>query len=240
MTLAPVLYEDAVGDWTTPNGHIASFAYRKETNDWNTLSSILTSNEYRLPSGISGVALDIGSYLGGVAIALALDNPDLHVVAVEPVPDNVRLIRQSIEANGLTDRIRLIDGALAGREPSVTISYGYRGTASLEHHAFVGNSTLAYDDGGAADHDERVLTPITLTRLLKDVDVVAWTKIDCEGGEFSILSDPGVRKLAYIIGEWHNVRGHVQGDIATLLRKTHDVVFAGPVDGPGEFVAVRR
>ena len=241
MTLATLQYTDTRGDWTTPAGHRAVFAYRTETNDWNTLSSILTHDEYELPRGLSGTALDIGAYLGGVCIALALDNPDLHVIAVEPVPDNVRLIRESIEANGVGDRVTLIDGALAGpKDKSISIFYGYRGTVSLEHHAFVGNSTLAYDTAGETDHDERIVTPVTLTQILAGIDEVAWTKIDCEGGEYQILADPGVRKLRYIIGEWHNVRGHVQSDIATLLGKTHDVTFAGPENGPGEFRAVRR
>lgn len=242
MTLATLQYRETEATWTTPGGHPATFAYREQTNDWNTLSSILTSNEYHLPRHLSGWALDIGAYLGGVSIALALDNPDVRVLAVEPVPDNVRLTQRAVELNGLTDRVTVVDGALAGPdEGSVSIFYGYRGTESLEHHAFVGNSTLAYDTAGEVEHDERTLVPWTLTRLLDEFGIpeIEWAKIDCEGAEFSILRDPAVARLRFITGEWHNVRGHVQSDVSALL-PGHDVTFDGPVDGPGGFVAVRR
>ena len=82
-------YALALGPWTTPHGHPASFYYRAETNDWNTISSTMAPHdEYAIPSGLSGVAVDLGAYLGSVAIGLALDNPDLRVIAVEPVPPN--------------------------------------------------------------------------------------------------------------------------------------------------------
>ena len=230
-------YAPAVAVFRTPRGNPATMHYRTDSSDWNTLYSALTEDEYGLRSRhLTGRALDIGAHIGGVAIGLAIDNPDLIVVAVEPVPDNARLLRLNVAANGLTDRVTVIEGA-AGHG-AVTVWYGYRGSETAEHHAFIGNSSLAYDHGGANEHESVTYDGWALADLA-DSDV-ALLKIDNEGGEFDFLTDPAIARCAVIVGEWHNVRGHVQGDIATLLGATHDVTFSGPVGGPGGFLAVRR
>ena len=223
------MYEPRQERFTTPRGQPVTMWVREGTNDWNTLSSCLDMDEYGLRDlHLDGWAIDVGAYLGGVAVALAMDNPELHVLAVEPVPSNVELLQRNVEANELTDRIRVIDGAVAAPgTPTVSIFYGYRGTESLEHHAFVGNSTLAYDTGGETEHDERELVPWSLSELLAMCDgPVSFVKIDTEGAEFAFLSDPAVAKVPRIYGEWHNVRGHTQADVTALL-PDHKVTFSG-------------
>lgn len=236
------MYDRSVQPFRTPRGRPVSLWVRADTNDWNTVNACLTEDEYGLRDlHLEGWALDIGAYLGGVTVALAVDNPELSVIAVEPVPGNVELLRLNVGLNGLTDRVRVIDGAVAAPgTPLVSVFYGYRGTPSLEHHAFVGNSTLAYDTGGETEHDERELVPFALHELLAMCDgPVSFVKIDAEGAEFAFLSDPAVSKVPLIYGEWHNVRGHTQADVVALL-PGHDVTFSGPPDGPGGFVAVLR
>lgn len=231
-------YEIQQGSFRSPGGHALTVFYRLDTNDWNTVSATLTGDEYHLPRDLSGRAVDVGGYLGTVGIALAADNPDLRVTIIEPVPPNAALIRRNIEANDLRDRVTLIEGAASGDHEPVTISYGYRGSESLEHHAFVGNSTLAYDGPGEAPHDEITYTPLTLADLLADGDI-DWLKIDTEGAEWSFLTGP-VERVREIVGEWHPVRGHTLADMAALLGPTHVVTFDGPQTGPGGFRAVRR
>jgi FkbM family methyltransferase len=233
----------------TPRGQAARCRYRTDTSDWNTLYSALNEDEYGLrPLTLTGLALDIGAHIGAVTLGLALDNPDLRVIAVEPVPDNARLLRENVVLNGLKDRVTVIEGA-AGRG-EVTVWYGYRGSETAEHHAFIGNSSLAYDHGGENEHDEISYWGWTLSALLDlgvdfayiapDAASLALVKIDNEGGEYDFLADPAVSRCERIVGEWHNVRGHVQTDIASLLGATHVVTFSGPVGGPGGFLAVRR
>lgn len=229
------------GEFKTPYGRPVQMAYRLGTNDYNTLNACMTEDEYNLKSyRFSGTALDIGGYLGGVGIGLAIDNPDLRVIIVEPVPGNAELIRQNIASNGLDGRVELIEGA-AGAKKAITVSYGYRGTEALEHHAFVGNSTLAGEATGPFDHDETVYAkPWTLSALIKHAgaDRLALVKIDCEGGEWAFLADPAVAKVDTILGEWHPTNHHVIGDMLALLSPTHTVTFSGPQAGPGGFVAV--
>ena len=243
LALSALTYARATAQWLTPHGKPVTFHYRVDTNDWNTISSTMAPhNEYAIPEGLTGVAVDLGAYLGSVAISLAVDNPDLRVIAVEPVPPNADLIEQNIAANGLGDRIELIRGAIGGPDDDeIKVWYGYQGNVSAEHHAFVGNSTLAYDHGGELEHEEVLYHRITLSDLVTAYGYIDWLKIDTEGGEWAFLSDTeGLKHVGTLTGEWHPVRGHVIGDVLALLDNTHTVTFSGPQTGPGGFVAVRK
>jgi FkbM family methyltransferase len=227
-------YATRTGTWRTPAGREAVFAYRDSTNDWNTISACLTDNEYDLPRDLRGLALDIGAYLGAVTVALALDNPALRVYAIEPVPDNVRLLRENVERNDVADRVRVIHGAVGVGQ--VTVWHSFRGSESAEHHAFVGNSSL-FAAPYSASYTEDIHTGWPLASLA--TEPIAFCKIDIEGGEFTVLADPAVSLCRVIVGEWHPAHG-TQRDIRTLLSRTHDVTFSGPPEGPGGFRAVRR
>jgi len=232
-------YEKALGIFRSPRNKKLIFRFRLETNDWNTLTASTTEDEYRLADlpELTGVAIDVGGYLGSVAIALARDNPGLRVICIEPIPENVVMINYNVEANDLQDRIDVLSASAAAAPGIETINYRYRGSKLEEHHAFVGNIGLANYD---LPHEEVVAPCVTLEGLLKDIASVVLLKIDCEGCEWGFLSSPAVIKVERIIGEWHPMDGHVQTDVIDLLDKTHYVTFSGPVEGPGGFVAIRR
>jgi FkbM family methyltransferase len=219
-------------EFRTPGGKPVWMAYRKFTNDWNTLHASLDEDEYGLPRGLSGFGLDVGGYLGSVGIALALDNPDLEVTIVEPVPWNVTLIRRNLVLNGLEDAVKVIEGAVGFNRP-VRVGFAYTGSSAIEHHAYVGNSTLA--SGEEYPHESVTYPP---TRL-EEFGHIAVLKIDCEGGEWDFLRGP-VANVDLILGEWHPVHGYRQWMLLDLLADTHEVTFTGPVAGPGGFRAVRR
>jgi len=232
-------YTETDGAFRTPNGRAVVFRYRTETNDWNTLNASTTEDEYGLRGQeITGDVLDVGGYLGSVGIAIAIDNPDVRVTIIEPVPPNAALIRQNIERNHVGDRVTLIEGAVGKGGEKVAVWYGYRGTETAEHHAFVGNSSIAYDHGGELDHDEVTYTARSLDSLVGDG--LAFLKIDCEGGEWAFLHGPALKKVERIVGEAHSVRGKVGGDIVGLLSGTHDVTLTGDPAGTCEFSAVLR
>src|SRR5256885_2059950 len=91
-------YRERTATWTTPRGNGLSITYREGTSDWNTISSCLTHDEYGLRDlHVSGLALDIGAHVGAVTLALLADNADLRVIALEPVPDNVDLLKRNVE-----------------------------------------------------------------------------------------------------------------------------------------------
>ena len=233
------MYEIRPESFVTPNGIPVTINIRSDCNDWNTAYASLNEDEYGLRDcSFSGLALDIGGYLGTVAIALAVDNPDLRVICVEPVPDNIALIRQNAEANGVTDRVTVVEG-LAGKTGVGTIRYAFQGNETNLHHAFVGNSTLAVPE---AEHTALTVPSFSLADLVGD-EPVTICKLDCEGGEFSFL-DTDLSQIATIVGEWHpnppEGGTKTRADVTALLAATHTVTFNGPEAGPGGFLAKRR
>ena len=226
------MYELRQEGFRTPRGQPVTMWLRADTNDFNTANACLNGDEYGLRDlRVSGKALDIGAYTGGVTVALAVDNPDLHVTAIEPVPGNVELLRRNIEANGLVGRVTVIEGA-AGDGSEVNVRYGYSGSELACHHAFVGNMGMLEEPGPENPH--------TVSRMrsqtLRSLGEFAFVKIDCEGCEWDI----DLSAVPHIRGEWHPVRGHKQVDFLERLIDTHEVTFSGPVAGPGGFVAVWR
>jgi FkbM family methyltransferase len=223
-------YAERVAVFDTPGGHPITMHYRDGTNDWNTLTSSLTEDEYQLPQGISGHAVDVGGYLGSVGIALALDNPNLLVTIIEPVPPNADLIERNIEANGVGDRVTLIRGAVG----SGVVEYGFHGDEAADHHTFVGNSSLGFDHAA----DTVVYTPMLLSEF---TGAVSFLKIDCEGGEWEFFGEADEDiAIPLIVGEAHAVDGHMGIDIIDYL-PDHDVtLIGGSPDGTCGFRAVLR
>lgn len=239
-------YRETESLFATPNGRPIVFRYRSDTNDWNTISACTDGDEYGLKGlVIDGPVVDVGGYLGSFGISAALDNP-VPVWIVEPVPYNAALIRQNVERNGVSDRVTVIEGAAGRGGEQVDVWYGYRGNATAEHHAFVGNSSLAYDHGGELEHDSATYRALGLGELVDLVGGrIALLKIDCEGGEWTFLDSPYIGHVDRIVGEAHAVRGHQGRDIIDLLAATH-VVTLQPVpedpEGKGTcgFTAVPR
>ena len=231
----------SVQPFRTPRGRPVSMAIRAGTNDWNTTNACLTEDEYGLRDlHLEGWALDIGAYTGAVTVALAVDNPELQVVAVEPVPDNVELIHRNLALNGIEDRVIVVD-APAGDGSRVNIRYGYSGSELACHHRYVGNMSLLEEPGPENPHTVQAMTSLTIGTLgLVDHGLVgrefSFAKVDCEGCEWNL----DLSGVSLIHGEWHPVRGHTQAEYAKRLAATHDVAFTGPVEGPGGFTAVRR
>ncbi len=210
-----------IRSWTTPEGHAVRMTYRDHTNDWNTISSVMTNDEYGF-HGITGTAVDIGAHIGSATIAMLMDNPDLRVIAVEPIPENLMYLRLNLAQNDVMERCMVIEG-MVGTD---VVEYGWDGPETATHHAWIGNATGL---GGTATMTAR---PLLVTQAY--LGAVDFMKIDCEGGEWGFLDDPDVPR---IVGEWHPAGGYTQGDLLVRLPR-HTVAFTGPVAGPGGFQAV--
>jgi FkbM family methyltransferase len=227
------MYDLERGAFTTPRGQVISLFYRKDSSDWNTLWSCLNEDEYRLRDlRLEGTALDIGAHIGGVSIGLALDNPTLHVIAVEAVPPNVELLKRNIEANGLNERITVL-AAAAGKGGMTTIRWGFAGGESADHHAFIGNSLLP----GKVKHRTLKVESLPLAKIINGRDI-CFAKVDCEGCEYEVLQGPALKQIALIRGELHGIEGRDSSEVATALLDTHHVTTTGPL--PAAFEAVLR
>lgn len=200
----------------TPHGHDYRMWVRPGTSDWNTVNACSgLHDEYRIPAGLSGWALDIGAHIGACAIPLLIDNPDLRVQAVEALSENARMLRANADLNGVSERLEVALAAASdtqGEWASIALP-------DEEQHHWIGNQS----------HTSSTMRPIltvNLGRLMQraghglGIDRYRWVKMDCEGCEYAFLVDPVMN--AYL----DHIEGEVHGDHAVLvsmLEPTHIV-----------------
>ena len=232
-----------ITDVLTPHGIPARFKTRNGTSDLATVGA--TNNlwgnlvdEYHLPSGLTGWALDVGAHIGSVTVPLLLDNPELRVLAIEAVPPNVTLLSENLNLNGVYDRCTIVHGAAWKGSGSIEVEYGYTGSETAETHAFIGSVTPWMDAPGKKQTATVPIISLAQAITYTKGSGFAWVKIDCEGGEHAFLKGPGLAKLGIIEGEWHERDGTPES-FAKQLSKTHVVTWEQGIGG-GPFKAVPR
>jgi FkbM family methyltransferase len=150
-----------------------------------------------------------------------LDNPQARAICVEPIPDNVGVLRQNLELNGLAERATVIAAAVGTK----TVRMG-SGT-----ERYVANML-------GASGPETLVPKVTLRDLVKEAGgEIELLKTDCEGGEWALLRPLCVKHVERIVGEWH---GRTEADLVELLAATHVVVASETHPGLGLFVASRK
>lgn len=214
----------------TPHGVPYAMTVRPGTSDWNTVSACAhPHDEYHLPEGLAGWALDVGAHIGACTIPLLLDNPGLRVVAIEALPENADMLQVNAARNGLTDRLSILRGAASDTDQPVRIHYA----PDDAQHEFIGNQWGPQDRPGIGVPG----TTLAYALTWPDDDAgFVWAKIDCEACEYPFLASPDVGRIAHIEGEHHDGFDR----LAELLAATHDVEFLGGTESFGHFRAVRR
>lgn len=202
------MYSIVKEDFTIYNGKVVPQWYRQDTNDYNTILSILRDDEYltqhpmRLRPG--DTFLDVGAYIGTWGALMQYLVPNAFVIAVEPLPENVELIKKNLP---FPERASVLPMAATGKGvKSIKVHYGNETESGL-HHNFVGTpgGTLRKN---TYTSEEKFFEAdgITLNQILANYSHVRVMKIDCEGGEYSIFKDATIKtlsKIDYIIGEYH-------------------------------------
>ncbi len=235
----------------TPNGRRFPMISRADTADEAVATGVMAVDEYHLQGHHwSGWAIDVGAYTGVVTLALALDNPDLRIVSVEVVPENVELITQNVRLNGLTDRV-FVESAAATRPgvKSVKVPYHYRsvgiagGTNVIVPSGYVHGlrymASLFEYPKGEMDADELKAPGLSLDTILDryQIERVALLKIDCEGCEWQFLHSPALTRVDEIRGEYHDAGTYEE--FLALLDPTH-IVTQWTTGNVGTFGAVLR
>jgi FkbM family methyltransferase len=234
----------------TPRGNAALFNVRPQVNDDALVAGILGEDEYGLRTEIvSGWVIDIGAHIGIVAVAIALDNPDCQVVAVEAIPDNAEMVRRNVALNELSERVFVESaGASEPNAKTVTIRYDYRwagregGTAPIVSEDYVqacryiGNIFQYPEDEMECTTEE--VPALSLDAIIAKYKMprVSLLKLDCEGCEYAFLRSKAIRKVDRIIGEFHQARERIH----EMLDATHEVTIRIDRGGVGIFDAVLR
>lgn len=221
----------------SPRGNPATLAYRDDTSDLSTIGSTWRlwgnlEDEYGLQNDyITGTAIDIGAHIGSIAFAVLADNPEAKVIAVEPLSENVAVIRETAQLNGWTDRLRIIEGAI-GTGKTTDVAFLFSGDDNLWNHRYIGGMLL----GHSGPHELTTVPTVYLSDLIGDG--IPFLKVDCEGCEWDLFADPAIAKVQTIVGE-----GHPQDwlkRVRKALGKTHTITVITDEGGPGTFRAVAK
>jgi FkbM family methyltransferase len=154
----------------------------------------------RITLPASPVVVDIGGYIGDFSLyAVKYLNAE-RVIVYEPAAENFAILRQNVEANGFAGRIIAVNKAVSDSD-EVMLNVQIR--ESEEVHV----SAYWYP------HAERRRTlSVTLPSLFQahQLESVDLLKIDCEGGEYDILSslsDEFLSRIKNIVFEYHQIDG---------------------------------
>lgn len=177
------------------NGTTVDVAVRPDTNDHNVAYSILVEDEYHIPTDLTGVAVDVGAHIGAATVALAELNPDLRVVAIEPLAENFELLERNTARYG--ERVTRLQAAAGSNG---RIRYGYSGTESAAVHRFIGNQSMPE----GTPYSEVDAPTVSLSEIVAEHGPITFLKIDCEGCEYSFLDDPALINVRSVHGEFHS------------------------------------
>ena len=188
----------------------AVFTFRPGTADENTILATYHEDEYHFvdfgPQDGDWM-IDAGGYIGSTAILYAQLYPKAHVLTIEPLPENVLLLRKNIEANGLSARITVLDRALWSTSVGSTKVF-YRDASTVGSvHRFIGSAFPNYHETVSKDGAEALNISLDHCIELYGMNRVRLLKMDVEGAEYPILegvSPQMLGKIQTMTGEYHN------------------------------------
>jgi FkbM family methyltransferase len=149
-----------------------------------------------LPRRLAGDVIDIGANIGAFTLEAATRHPAATVHAYEPDPRTFAVLRQNVEANGLSSRVRLWNEAVAGQPGEVTL---WRGEGSV----LASTQPAAAARGGDSCRVPAVTLQTVVGRAARRIGLL---KMDAEGAEAEILESAGapLDRIENIVAEYHD------------------------------------
>lgn len=238
-------------DFKGPNGLSAVFCFRPDTADENTINATFRDDEYQFrkyqPAAGESM-IDAGGYIGTTAILYALLYPETRVITIEPLPENLEILRKNIEVNNLSDRITVVEKALFLHSDYVVGIY-YRDDSPVGvAHKFVGTTAKKYTESVGSRFYNAIT--ITLARIFEENQIgnVRLLKMDIEASEYQALfgvPDDVLNRIQTITGEYHNPDQTQIKDPRTTLFRLVERMFIDKSVGPetqfiGSFLFERK
>jgi len=174
--------------------------------------------------------VDVGAHIGTVCVPALARGLARRAIAVEPDPDNLRLLRANVHLNGLGDRVRVAEAAV-GDHVGMELQLARHPDNHGDHRV----------GGVPGESRELVAVPsITLDALLQGEDLTdALVWMDIQGSEGAALRAAEILRAARVpvaLEVWP-AGLQAQGGwdpVQTLLASSARVVRLDGVDGPSE------
>lgn len=153
-----------------------------------------------LDAAVEPSILDLGGNIGLFGVFALGRWPQSRVTSFEPDPTNLPLIRRTLAANRMENRWRLEPAAISnasGELPFVSGLFAESQLAGLER------ATERPPDAAQLESGRTVTVPVV--DLFAQDHNVELMKMDIEGGEWPILTDPRLAQLGAraLVLEWH-------------------------------------
>ncbi len=190
-------------------GHVAAYrvrgtrariVLRHRTRDLEIFHELIVADAYRPPAPVVELMarisepriVDLGANIGLFGVRALSRWPAATLTAYEPDPENVKLLERCIALNGAQDRWRFIAAFAATRSGEVRFRPG------MESY-----SRQARPD----ERDEDGIITVPMLDAFDDLSQAHLLKMDIEGAEWEILSDPRLRasELRAIVLEYHDL-----------------------------------
>ena len=216
------------------NGKTYTFNARDEsTSDVPVVRETWSENVYQIFRKDlldTGIFVDLGANIGAVSVYAASLNegeyPNVYVYAVEPEPNNLKLLEENVIQNNVQSFVKICPVAISDRNgfSYITDSHGH---------------SQVNDAGDGAEVGTLRLAEFLRTHNLVYVDVL---KVDVEGMEYDIIADcdmDTLRKIRYLTLEFDAAPDEVFGPMVAKLSKVFQVYILGSPERGG-YIYARR
>jgi FkbM family methyltransferase len=154
--------------------------YRPEDSDVEAFLQVFVRQEYDRIGDVdpAGLILDCGANVGYTTAWLLARYPNAHVIAVEPHPDNFRMLQRNLSPFGSS--VTLVQGAVWSHECGLV----------YDRAGFRDGLSWATRVREASDGETATIRGFTVESLLKDREPsrIALLKMDVEGSEAVIFA----------------------------------------------------
>jgi FkbM family methyltransferase len=178
-------------------------------DDLYILNEIFSDLCYALEINEPLVVIDIGMNIGISALYFLQNQRVVNYFGFEPVESTFKMLLRNLEVNNLSNSVTLNNFGL-GRENTTQIfqfSKEFKGSVGvLGLNEFKKNNSEKIENVEVKIHDSHE----EIEKILKNVNgEKILLKIDCEGGEYSIIEriyETGIiNRIDFIIMEWHGL-----------------------------------
>ena len=178
--------------------------------------------------------IDLGAYIGDTVIYFKKLYPKARIVAVEPLPENLELLRKNVEENQL-EEVEIVEGVVAGREGEMEIftdenENGWTSMTGIHNGGW----------GGQQKSKKLKVKSFILDNLIdKKIDLI---KMDVEGMEDQIVrSCRKINMINRLIIEYHPVGRRDEGQLVKYLENNgFEVEVRDDPEGWGEGLKIIR
>jgi FkbM family methyltransferase len=175
------------------DGGEVSLFLRSNNIDYRHLAPIFVRREWSVPVPNALRILDLGGNIGAADVFYHSQYRNAEIVVVEPLPDNLAVLRENWKANAI--RGRIIPAAISCRSGKAKFYLSEVDNCSL---------VLRSDMKGHAIEVDCVTVPQIMEQARwDDIDIL---KVDIEGGEKSLFQNCGewINRVKVIVGELHD------------------------------------